>query len=143
MRNDIGFNVVSGQSHSRRRLTIPIVINKMTTVLISVARLEFMPLTPSLPRMAVKPAKNADPNENNAQGGRTFISSPWARDGPAQLLAATRMRRRPFANEAVFVREPREWQRPRFLDSPLCVETARTSTPRLRRCVAGESPDYF
>jgi hypothetical protein len=47
----------------------------MTTVLTSIARFELMPATPSLPRMAVAPAKNADPRENHSQAGSAFVLS--------------------------------------------------------------------
>src|SRR5690349_24193957 len=46
---------------------MPAVTNRMTTVRMSVATFEFMPATPSLPRMAVSPAKKAEPSANSSQ----------------------------------------------------------------------------
>ena len=46
---------------------MPAVTNKMTRVRIKVARLLFIPSTPSLPKIAVSPAKNAEPIAKNTQ----------------------------------------------------------------------------
>src|SRR5664279_2031015 len=55
---------------------MPAVTNRITIVRISVARFELRPATPSLPRMAVSPAKNAEPSANRSQGASAFMSSP-------------------------------------------------------------------
>jgi len=41
------------------------VIPRMITVRIKVARLEFNPSTPNFPKIAVSPAKNAEPSANH------------------------------------------------------------------------------
>lgn len=50
-----------------RNVTMAAVIARMITVRISVARFEFIPSTPILPKMAVRPAKNAESSANHCQ----------------------------------------------------------------------------
>src|SRR5581483_1163866 len=59
---------------SARACTRPALNSRITTVRIRVARFELMPATPTLPRMAVSPAKPAEPSANSSQ--LSFMASP-------------------------------------------------------------------
>ena len=52
-------------SHSRRQETITALMPRITVVRIKVARFELISDTPFLPKIAVRPAKNADPMANH------------------------------------------------------------------------------
>src|ERR1700736_564630 len=64
---------LSGRCHSCRAQRISAVTNKITMVRRKVARSEFISDTPTLPKIAVRAAKNADPIANTRQS--TFILS--------------------------------------------------------------------
>src|SRR6266852_2984787 len=59
-------SLLSG-SHSPRQVMTSALTAMITTVRIRVARFELISETPSLPRIAVSPAKNAEPNANHCQ----------------------------------------------------------------------------
>jgi hypothetical protein len=53
---------LTGFCHSRALKTIPPAKSATTIVRKKVAKLELIPITPILPKMAVNPAKNAEPS---------------------------------------------------------------------------------
>ena len=72
--------------HSLRADTSAAVTMSMTIVRMNVARFELSPATPSLPKIAVRPAKNAERNEKSNQAGIAF-TSPLSTNCSAQQAA--------------------------------------------------------
>lgn len=88
--------------HSARKLTIAAANTRTTPVRMNVAKLELTPATPTLPRMAVKPANGADASAKASQGccfmrsGRTaMVAGTLAAGANASIQhGAESMRRR-------------------------------------------------
>ena len=79
------FEIAASETGVRAAATISQVTSRTTVVLMAVARLELIPSTPTLARMAVAPAKSAESSDQKSQ---LFRAAPMACEGGAYWVPA-------------------------------------------------------